>query len=482
MRNWLGLIVVVCVVGHAAPVLAEESAAPSVDDESAPQMPTVSVIDLPVIELPAVEVPLPEVTDIEIPVEEVITEDAGEPQVSSQPFMVIGGTRSPAWSERAGGARRRNVGRYGGSRASEYAVEAGLRWLVRHQHPAGYWDGDGYHQLCQPGMAPCVPSAASPGGDLETTGGDLATTAWAMLAVMGAGYDHQSPNKHRRVMQAAMAWLLPQQGDAGQFGSIETHALVTLALVEAYGLSDDQSLAEPCQRALDWLQAQGRRTDTGQFLGWATTDDEHAAIDWLTTARCFSAVYTASFVGLDVRDPRGDLADSLHDSWWETNVPRGPGSAALGSSRFPLQWSPTDHSIMLGSGEGTGVGLWLTMHNRSSGDHAQLTSLTDWLLAHRLPTTWPEQPEYLLYDTQAMFHRGGNAWRSWNQVTRDLVVNAAIAGDTCRAGSWLPAHGPAESLVDGGQIVETAIGVMILQVYYHSRPQHAATPPSPAAP
>ena len=68
---------------------------------------------------------------------------------------------------------------------------------------------------------------------------------------------------------------------------------------------------------------------------------------------------------------------------------------------------------------------------------------------------------YWHWGTAAMFQVGGDAWREWNGVTRDMIVkNQRTAADgPDLEGSWDPGSGTS-------RVLSTALGALCLEVYY----------------
>src|SRR5258706_2165791 len=76
------------------------------------------------------------------------------------------------------GGRENLVARGGGTRATESAVLAALKWLARHQSPDGSWKGEGFCNQCSGGKCSGVGMA-----DYDT-----GPTGLSLLAFLGAGH------------------------------------------------------------------------------------------------------------------------------------------------------------------------------------------------------------------------------------------------------------------------------------------------------
>ena len=114
----------------------------------------------------------------------------------------------------------------------------------------------------------------------------LAATAMAMLAFQGDGHTHNDAGPYQKAMRKARDALLKFQERDGRFQgdgvpqhhSLYTHAQCTIVFCELYGMTDDSSLREPAQKAVDyctqsqgpqggWRYDPGRESDTS-VTGW----------------------------------------------------------------------------------------------------------------------------------------------------------------------------------------------------------------------
>jgi hypothetical protein len=112
------------------------------------------------------------------------------------------------------------------------------------------WDVDGYPINCTLAGPKCEPGSAYTGAD-----GDAAVTGYALLCYLGAGYDHRTPNKYRKVVKTGLDWVVANQKPDGSFGKSRNYenGIVAMALAEAYAMTNDAALRDPAQKAIDYL-------------------------------------------------------------------------------------------------------------------------------------------------------------------------------------------------------------------------------------
>ncbi len=165
---------------------------------------------------------------------------------------------------RSGATREFALRDGGGTKESEAAVTRGLQWLARHQMPDGRWMLD------------------DPRFKDKGSANDIAGTAFGLLPLLGAGKTHKAAkdNPYDKPIEKALLFLIKKQDKrTGNFGGgMYSHGLATIAMCEAYGLSQDPNLRRPAQMAINYIvQAQhdggGWRYSPGQagdtsVVGW----------------------------------------------------------------------------------------------------------------------------------------------------------------------------------------------------------------------
>ncbi len=352
--------------------------------------------------------------------------DESEDAVSNTPFrgkstnsaIGLGGGSGGSFGGRSGG-RESLVTRNGGSVRTQSSVGLGLEWLDRHQdRTTGRWDSDDF-------QARCRQNTCSGRGAEDA---DTAQTGLALLAFLGAGNTHHTGTYKATVLLALRA-LLDAQDAEGCFGPrtgrwLWAHEVATLAMVEAYGMTQSPLLVDGARRAVRFL-ADARSAGRGWGDGWQPAETDAWHTGWAALV-----LKSARVSGLDV--PAEALADT---------------TAALD-----------------GGGE-TGKAIRVVAHLFRGADRAgpfgaaaNDLSVPAWTAAN------PETIDYryLYWGTLATFQSGSDPWKSWNAALKACVVPCQRAeGD--ERGSWDPI-GPAAA--EGGRIEATALSVLSLEVYY----------------
>ena len=110
---------------------------------------------------------------------------------------------------RDGGGRKRATKRFGGSPATESAVEAALQWLKRHQESSGYWDAHKWKDTPSHGF---IFNRGQKVARPEMDRVNVSMTGMALLAFLGAGYTAKA-GKHKETVDRAQNWLMSVLAD-----------------------------------------------------------------------------------------------------------------------------------------------------------------------------------------------------------------------------------------------------------------------------
>ena len=445
-----------------------------------------------------VEVETPVVTDLDVEVEEISTEDEEVSEVAEAKgreeavsasetggagaFMAIGagGGAAGAFGNRNGGGKKRALGRFGGTRASESAVDAALRWFKRHQSPNGMWDIDGYPVNCTLAGPKCEPGTKYTGAD-----GDAAATGYAVLAFLGGGYDHRTPNKYRSTVKAGIDWLVANQAANGSFGKGRNYenGICGMALAEAYAMTQDPALREPAQRAIDYMLSLQGGDPNGYDGGAWNYVKNNGRDDSSVTGWVVMALKSAQAGNLDVGNGMTGSAAWFERTWTIANQQAGlnPRDPYSDVSVFPyvLKDNTTAQKITpgdLSSGKGarTAIGLCIGVFLGKGAGNIMMESMANEVIKTHLPSysNFETMNQYwMYYNTLGIFQVGGDRWKQFNAVVRDTLVNAQRKSDDCFDGSWdYQLQGNNYHGRDVGRIISTAYCVLSLQVYYRYVP------------
>ncbi len=345
---------------------------------------------------------------------------------------------------RQGPARAAMVRREGGTVQSEEAVERGLDWIARDQGPDGGWRLD-TSDRCEGRVCPKRPSLTS----------DTAATGLALLPMLGAGMDHVHAGRYQHVVERGIDWLVRHQAPDGDLFSggagnahLYSHAIATMTLCEAFGITRDESLREPAQRAVRFIIS-AQNAENGGWRYFPGQAGDTSVLGWQAFA-----LRSAHLAGLVVPDRtvagiQGYLDAASTDGKGATYSyqPGGRPTPVMTAEalvvRQLLGWPRSRSSLREGSR----------------------------LVARDLIEARERNIYYWYYGTQLLHNMQGEAWDVWNKKVRDGLVRLQVKGKECDRGSWDPAQPVADRWGrSGGRLFTTSLSVLTLEVYYRYLP------------
>jgi hypothetical protein len=377
--------------------------------------------------------------------------------------------------------------------APKFAItttQSALRWFKRHQGPDGRWDAVDYWKNCtEDGVK------GEPGKD-QSGDTDVAMTAYAVLCFLGDGHDGSTATTYRKVVRNGIDALLAMQKPDGLIGQRNyEHAIATMALTQAYGMSPDPRLREPCQRAVDVILARQNRDPKAADaayggLGWdyggPTDRNDSSVTGWNVMA--LKAAYVG---GLSVGNGLDSSKRWLDRHWAASNTGK-PWCADptkldpyTGISRFAYVWKPSTGETQISdwnaaanrpasvdSHDMASVGLMCAVFLGHRAGDPMLESLGNYVAKYQMPTAWPMNTYYLYYNTLGMYQLGGERWKTWAGTVLPLLAGAQRSDDGCMNGSWdwegTKFHGH-----DTGRVLSTAYACLSMQVYWYYAKQTA---------
>ncbi len=353
--------------------------------------------------------------------------------------------------------RRKAALQFGGSEASEQAVEAALKWLASNQTPQGFWDADangaGRVKLTEDGLDT---RGAEVRGGIPGVEADSGVTALAILAFLGAGYT-QEEGPYANNVDRALIWMVSQQSEDGFLGGKATyyaraycHGIATYALAEAYGMRSDPTLPsplkEPLEKAIHYILENQHPSDGGWRYRKGETGDM-SIFGWN-----LMALKSAEIAGLKIPPANRNL---LVKFLTDRSLGRNKGLAAYHPQYGTSGPSPTMTAEALFSKQMLG----LQRSNPASKE------AMDYLMT-QLPNREGLNFYYWYYGTLATFQYGGEPWKQWNETLRDMLVSEQRAQGKDQ-GSWDPKDRWGGY---GGRVYSTALSTLILEVYYRFLP------------
>lgn len=339
---------------------------------------------------------------------------------------------------RSSAGKQAALQKYGGTVDSEQAVSSGLKWLQGIQQKDGSWN------FSKPGPG------ASSGGFRRT---EVGATSLALLCYLGAGHTHAQEGPFRETIEKGLAYIGTQvkvvQGTADLRGVAEGNSgmyvqgLATICISEAHALERrDKDLEKLTEMAVRFIEK--AQDPVGGGWRYKPRDPgDTSVVGWQVMALQSAKAGRVSVSTRVLRSVREFLRSASGDQ--------------DGSTYKYTPASPAATNAM------TAVGLLCRMYLGWGRDHEPLQKGVQ-----RLSAVGPSRSDmyYNYYATQVLHHWGGEPWKKWNLALREQLVRTQV-NDGPAAGSWAPTDGHGRT---GGQIYQTALSILTLEVYYRHLP------------
>jgi len=359
-------------------------------------------------------------------------------------------TLDPFASRRLG-QREGFLERGGGNAASEAAVAAALQWIADHQLPDGGWSFD--HRI-GPVVNGRPRTSDRPGTKTEAR---RAATAMAILPLLGAGNTNKE-GQYKAAVQGGVEYLTKNMKADGALnepeGSLYSHGLASIALCEAYGMTNDPALMKPAQASLNFI-AYAQDPRGGGWRYQPRQPGDASVLGWQVMALSSGEMAQLKVNPLTLRGASKFLDTVQADRgafYGYTSPGKGPATTAIGLlCRMYLGWKQDDEAFKRGV-------QWISNQGPSIGNSANMY--------------------YNYYGTQVCRQFGDEVWDKWNSKMRDFLISSQAKDGPAR-GSWFFSGGHGAEA--GGRLYNTSLATMVLEAYYR-HPQVDVSDPSTIVP
>ena len=330
-------------------------------------------------------------------------------------------------------ARAALLPKLGTSKASEAGVKRALDWFTRHQESDGRW------------------SCRKQGGQ---DAHDNAATAFAVLCYYGWGVKHTEKGGQDAAFQEplrkAVTWLASRVGrdgdlSAGVPNGMYDQGIATMALAEAYGLTQDETLRGPLERAVGFIiRAQSTRHGGWRYKS-GSGDGDTSVVGWQVMA-----LTSARMAGIDVPEEAFDRAKG-----WFNRVATGRHKGRYGYTAKGAKHAMTAEAMFCQQ-----------LLGRPPSDPRMKESAA--FIKTKMPAGGKPNYYYWYYGCLSLYQHQGPIWEEWNGKMRPILLKQQVKAGR-HAGSW-PANGIYGK--QGGRVVSTAMATLSLEVYYRYLPMY----------
>jgi len=298
-------------------------------------------------------------------------------------------------------------------------------------------------------------------------------TSLALLAFLGAG-NSTTFGKYKVTVHRGVYWLKSKQKPDGSIGDQETKPgymwpITLMAMAEAYGMSQAADLKSAAQKCVDWaVQTQcpaggwnykpkTERNDTS-VTGWYVMGLKSAKSAGLQVP--YDVIERAlKYIQNMTMDPKGDKGyGGTCRTGYEVNANRAEDIKA---GKFKEAMTP--------------VGLTCLQFLGRPRTDAKVVGLANQTLEDGLPRAEALDFYTWYYATLGLFQMGikSELWSRWNEPLKVALLSTQVKNGSFKdkKGSWNPEtdrFGPC-----WGRVGQTALGALMLEVYYRYYDVHA---------
>ncbi len=400
-------------------------------------------------------------------------------------------------------AMRAQLRQHGLRAAVNVSIERALRWLAAHQSKDGSFRANTFADHCK---------AGSHEAGRGRKACDVGVTGLALNAFLVAGYDGTGEHDFDKAVKRGLAWIMSTQREDGLFGSPDknewghvhyrwedpgparrgqirirrpirlmihgghahpyNHAIATLALIEASGLTENPEYTQRAQRGIDYIH-RARNPYLAWRYGVRSGENDTSVTAWMTmTLSCARMVNGASLRAgraplfrVDGRSLDGakQWFDKMTDrEWGQVGYLRANGSATRSGKDGGVLWDrfPSEKSQAM-----TAASMCARLLMGETPARNMIIQKGAALCLEVTPT-WNSQDGsidmiFWHFGTLALHTVGGTARRKWEpELHKALLPNQHRCGaECCQLGSWEPigAWGG-----EGGTVYATALNALTL--------------------
>jgi hypothetical protein len=302
---------------------------------------------------------------------------------------------------------------------------------------------DGFDDGCE--------GCRSPGFQVQC---DAALTSLALLCYLGQNHVPQNrASPFRKNVTLAIDWLLKHQAADGNLAgddqryTMYTHGIATLAMSEAYILTQDKRLREPLARAVD-LIVKSQNPKTG---GWRYRPKPPLRGDTSITGWQVLALTSARTAGIEI--PKQSFEQARH--WLDEEVSSGQHKGIYGYTK------PEEPRVAM-----VAEGMFARLLLGAKRTDRNIEEAARYIHSETRSGGYLDNLYLLYYGNLALYHYQGWIWERWNEEVREFLIRTQRRQGPS-AGSWDPA-GP--WMETGGRVLSTCFACLSLEVYYRYLP------------